>query len=507
MNAKAPRKGGSVYDWGQQTARAINQNRPVRGTQMGNGLFPAEQGRGKDLRRNFQVVYGKVTTPSVGVDELLVYGGTWYTIDGTAYPLYDATVPGNKTSYFDFVSVTWAGETSGTYNLVLSRNASNCTLHVEEVGAYVGSYTDYIILATFTLDANGAVSTQLEENWKGGNYYSELPLDNISLNRNSTNDHQLYGFKTASSSGTPPDGGLIPYKHTSGDLRYTTFSELSALVDLDEVSINRNGSNLIQLYGFATASAFGTPTGTELFPAKDGSSLRYFQMSDIASYIDSYIEGLGKYWELGANKDACYGVSIGYQSGLVGTPSLRIDLNTRTLEGGVWNVSDTTAAASAAGCLKLSGGMYAADGIYVDSSASTYAGYFQKGNYEGHLCSTTYGVFGRYGLGNVVTRGKLGTASLGGDFEYVDSGALEQRNAYLCSSTYAGRFTDGTDTATLCDGTYAGSFTGNVNVDSGSAYHHGGVQGATLTTQFIKAVYEDGTHVKIKVRGGLVSLA
>jgi len=176
MKVEAPRKGGSIYRWSKGMARDIASLAPMRGTQMGNGVMPIPPSGNKARRRNLQVVYGKVTTPSVGVDELLVYGGSWYTDDGTQYPLYDTTTASNKTSYFDFVSATFGAKVSMTCELIIARDDTNtrCTVHVEEQGNHSGTYDAYMVLATFTLDANGAVSTQLQENWQGGNIVTSV---------------------------------------------------------------------------------------------------------------------------------------------------------------------------------------------------------------------------------------------------------------------------------------------------------------------------------------------
>jgi hypothetical protein len=75
----------------------------------------------------------------------------------------------------------------------------------------------------------------------------------------------------------------------------------------------------------------------------------------------------GSGWELGGDYLACYGESIGAFSG-VGSATSVIDLINRELEGGVWNVADTTDATATAGALKVVGGVNALGGLYVQDN-------------------------------------------------------------------------------------------------------------------------------------------
>jgi len=173
---KAANRRDEILPWAQGVDAFMKRTKPMWGSHIGNAFMAEQWKDSKRKRRNLQVVYGKVTTPSVGVDELLVYGGSWYTEDGTQYPLYDTTTASNKTSYFDFVSATFGAKVSMTCELIIARDDTNtrCTVHVEEQGNHSGTYDAYMVLATFTLDANGAVSTQLQENWQGGNIVTSV---------------------------------------------------------------------------------------------------------------------------------------------------------------------------------------------------------------------------------------------------------------------------------------------------------------------------------------------
>ena len=264
-----------------------------------------------------------------------------------------------------------------------------------------------------------------------------IDLDEKSINKNGT-ELQMYNFAAASSV-APVAADLFAYKDVSTG--FLAWSTIAAMVgaELDQVSLNLNASNLAQIYGYATASSVA-PVSGDFIPFKDTSEshISWVDLDDLAAAMG------GPWWKLGGAASVCYGEEIGNDA-----KTKVIDLDEQTLTNGSWEVDDTTVAASGDGALEVTtGGVYAGGGVYADKGGSDQAGYFADGTDT-----------------DVMLCGAIGVAKWAGVFNRVNV------YARLGGNAAAGAFYDGVNTINLGDSTYAANATvGGINANSTSGF-------------------------------------